>query len=293
MKFWFIKEHRSEFPVLKMSKLLGVSASGFYCWLNRPPSKRTVFRQYLQGMIRQSWDSHGGTAGCRTILADLKALGIEGIGKKRVASSMKDMDLERKTKMRFVATTDSKHNEPIAPNVLDRNFTQDAPNRAWASDITYLPLNGKWLYLVVFIDLFSRKVVGWDLSQSLKAESTIKAFENAVCTRKPPRGLIVHSDRGIQYACKDFRELLGWHACIQSMSRKGNCWDNAVAESFFGSLKNRLIFHKKYETEDELRKDLFWYIEVYYNRFRKHSFNNYLTPEEKDSIFMCNNSSVA
>ena len=293
MKFWFIKEHRSEFPVLKMSKLLGVSASGFYCWLNRPPSKRTVFRQYLQGMIRQSWDSHGGTAGCRTILADLKALGIEGIGKKRVASSMKDMDLKRKTKMRFVATTDSKHNEPIAPNVLDRNFTQDAPNRAWASDITYLPLNGKWLYLVVFIDLFSRKVVGWDLSQSLKAESTIKAFENAVCTRKPPRGLIVHSDRGIQYACKDFRELLGWHACIQSMSRKGNCWDNAVAESFFGSLKNRLIFHKKYETEDELRKDLFWYIEVYYNRFRKHSFNNYLTPEEKDSIFMCNNSSAA
>jgi putative transposase len=288
-----MREHRSEFPVMKMSKLLGVSASGFYGWLKRPPSKANVFRQELRDKIRQAYDNHGGTAGYRTIAADLKGLGMKNAGEKKVSNEMKEMGLKCKAKRRFVATTNSKHNEPIAPNVLDRNFTQDAPNRAWVSDITYLSVNGKWFYLVVFIDLFSRKVVGWDLSPSLKAVSTIKAFENAVYLRKPPQGLIVHSDRGIQYACHAFRECLDKYACVQSMARKGNCWDNAVAESFFAGLKNRLIYHKKYETEEELRKDIFWYIEVYYNRFRKHSTNNYLTPEEKDSIFTYNNKYVA
>ena len=143
------------------------------------------------------------------------------------------------------------------------------------------------------MDLFSRKVVGWDLSPSLKTESTVKAFENAVCQRNPPKGLIVHSDRGIQYASGDFRHCLKKHACIQSMSRKGNCWDNAVVESFFGSLKKRLIYQRKYENAEDLRKDLFHYIEVYYNRFRKHSYNNYMIPEQKDSIFIRNNKLVA
>jgi putative transposase len=276
-----------------MSKVLGVSMSGFYSWLKRLPSKTAVFVQKLREMIRQSYDSHGGMAGGRTISADLKGLGIEGAGRRRVAEEMKKMGLKCKTKRRFVATTDSKHNEPIAPNTLNRDFSPSSPNRAWVSDITYLPVNGKWAYLAVFIDLFSRKVVGWDLSQSLKTESTIKAFENAVHLRNPQKGLIVHSDRGIQYASKGFRECLGQYACVQSMSRKGNCWDNAVAESFFGSLKKRLIYHRRYETMEVLRKDLFWYIEVYYNRFRKHSYNNYLTPEEKDSIFTINNKSVA
>jgi len=292
MKFRFIKEHRSEFPVTKMSKALGVSVNGFYSHLNRKPSKASVFKQELQGMIRQAYGSHGGAAGSRTIYADLRELGVR-CGKSRVADEMREMGLKCKARKRFVATTDSRHNEPAAPNILDRNFTQGSPNRAWVSDITYLPVSGKWLYLVVFIDLFSRKVVGWDLSQSLQAQSAIKAFEQAVCLRKPQRGLIVHSDRGIQYASKGFRECLSKHACVQSMSRKGNCWDNAVAESFFGSLKKRLIYHRKYKTAEELRKDLFHYIEVYYNRFRKHSSNNYLTPEEKDSIFEYNNSYVA
>ena len=276
-----------------MSNVLEVSASGFYRWLKRLPSKAAVFRQHLREMIQKAYDSHGGAAGSRTIAADLKELGIETAGRNRIAREMRAMGLKCKTRRRFVATTDSRHGEPIAPNILDRNFTQRSPNRAWASDITYLPVNGRWIYLVVFIDLFSRKVVGWDLSPSLRAESTIKAFEQAVYLRNPPRGLIVHSDRGIQYASKGFRQCLGKHSCVQSMSRKGNCWDNAVAESFFGSLKKRLIYHRKYETMQELRKDLFQYIEVYYNRFRKHSFNGYLTPEEKDSIFTQNNKSVA
>ena len=292
MKFRFMKEHRSEFPVVKMSNVLGVSGSGFYGYLRRLPSKRAVFKKNLREMIRQAYDEHNGTAGSRTIEADLKALGME-CSKNRVAREMRQMGLKCKTKRRFVATTDSSHKEPVAPNILDRNFTQSSPNRAWVSDITYLPVSGRWFYLVVFIDLFSRKVVGWDLSSSLHAESTLKAFENAVRLRKPPQGLIVHSDRGIQYASKDFRLCLGKHACIQSMSRKGNCGDNAVAESFFGSLKKRLIYDRKYETAEALRKDIFHYIEVYYNNYRKHSSNNYLTPEEKDSIFVSNNSSVA
>jgi putative transposase len=292
MKFRFIKEHRCEFPVTKMSRVLGVSCSGFYDYLRRAPSKRAVLKKSLQEMIRQAYCNHSGAAGSRTIEADLKALGIECC-KNRVAREMRQMGLKCKTRRRFVITTDSGHKEPVAPNILGRRFAQGSPNRAWVSDITYLPVSGKWLYLVVFIDLFSRKVVGWDLSRSLHAQSTIKAFEQAVCLRKPPKGLIVHSDRGIQYASKDFRQCLSRQACIQSMSRKGNCWDNAVAESFFGSLKKRLIYHRKYDTVEELRSDLFHYIEVYYNRFRKHSSNNYLTPEEKDSIFISNNSYVA
>jgi putative transposase len=292
MKFQFMNEHRSEFAVSKMSHALGVSESGFYGYLERPPSQRAVFKKMLQENILQAYGNHGGTAGSPTIAADLKAGGMD-VSRTRAAAEMKEMGLRCKTRRRFVATTDSKHNEPIAPNILNREFAQSSPNRVWVSDITYLPVNGKWLYLAVFIDLFSRKVVGWDLSPSLKAESAMKAFGNAVSQRNPPQGLVVHSDRGIQYACKDFRQRLGAYGCIQSMSRKGNCWDNAVAESFFAGLKKRLIYHRKYETMEELRKDIFHYIEVYYNRFRKHSFNNYLTPEEKDSIFMLNNKYVA
>jgi len=276
-----------------MSRTLGVSESGYYGHRRRPPSKTAVFSQKLREMIREAWDSHGGTAGSRTIAADLEDIGIAGISRTRVAREMGRMGLGCKSKRRFAATTDSRHSEPIAPNILSRRFAQSSPNRAWVSDITYLPVSGRWIYLAVFIDLFSRKVVGWDLSPSLRAESTIKAFEQAVCRRQPGQGLIVHSDRGIQYASRDFRECLGRHGCVQSMSRKGNCWDNAVAESFFSSLKKRLIYRRKYETMEELRKDIFQYVEVYYNRFRKHSYNKYLTPEEKEAIFVHNYQQVS
>ena len=275
-----------------MSKALGVSANGFYSHLKREPSKAAVFKQELQEKIRNSYGSRGGTAGSPTIAADLKAEGMD-VSRTRVAAEMKEMGLRCKTGRRFVATTDSRHNEPVAPDILNRDFAPGSPNRVWVSDITYLPVNGRQHYLAVFIDLFSRKVAGWDLSTSLKAESAMKAFGNAVSRRNPPKGLVVHSDRGMQYACKDFRQRLSACGCIQSMSRKGNCWDNAVAESFFAGLKKRLVYHRKYETAEELRKDIFHYIEVYYNRFRKHSSNNYLTPEQKDSIFILNNKSVA
>jgi putative transposase len=295
MKYQFISEHRSEFSVQKMSQVLKVSESGYYGNIKRKPSKRAIIRIELQDKIRKTYDLHRGTAGSRTIAADLNELGVHGINKTRVSKEMKLMGLKCKTKKRFAITTNSNHNEPIAPNILNRSFTQEAPNRVWVGDITYLPVKDKWHYLSVFIDLFSRKVVGWDLSDSLHAESTINAFNKAVYTREPSQGLIVHSDRGIQYASKNFREQLEKNECVQSMSRKGNCWDNAVAEAFFSSLKKRMIHNnRKYETENELKMDLFpqitkmpkykiftsvrvylfEYIEVYYNRFRKHSAIN-------------------
>jgi putative transposase len=179
---------------------------------------------------------------------------------------------------KFVPTTDSAHTEPVAPNLLDRNFTAPAPNMAWVTDITYIRVGRKWHYLTVFIDLYSRMVVGWDLSDSLERHSVIYAFKKAVARRKPPSGLLIHSDRGVQYASKDFRNCLKKKGCIQSMSRKGNCWDKAVVESFFHTIKNQLIRHRNFKAKHEAELALFNYIEAYYNRRRRHSSNGWLSP---------------
>ena len=161
------------------------------------------------------------------------------------------------------------------------------------SDLAYLRVNSHWVYLVVFIDLFNRKVVGWDLSTSLETKSTLHAFKKAIWNRKPPKGLLVHSDRGVQYASKDFREELFLNNCTQSMSRKGNCWDNAVSESFFSTLKTRLTHHRSYDSMEELERDIFWYIEIYYNRYRKHSSNNWISPEQKELNYKADKKKVA
>ncbi len=174
------------------------------------------------------------------------------------------------------------HKESIPENLLNRDFDPERPNICIVGDITYLRVGSHWEYLSVFIDLYSRKVVGWDLSRNLAADSTCIAFQKYLYCCDYPQGVMVHSDRGIQYASQQFRTLLDSVNAVQSMSRKGNCWDNAVAESFFHTLKTRLIYHRKYITSEELRKDLYWYIEVYYNRVRKHSANNWLTPDEKE-----------
>lgn len=269
-----------------MSKTLDVSESGFYDWLKRNPSDTQMYRDRLRADIRIQFDKHGGMAGSPTITDDLREKPEwKNISRTRIAREMKAMNLRCKTKRKFTVTTDSKHNEPIADNLLNREFTQWEPNRVWVSDITYLRVKSYWVYLVMFIDLFGRKVVGWDLSPSLAASSTISALEKAVWLRKPPKGLMIHSDRGIQYACNDFVEKIKEHKLVQSMSRKGNCWDNACAESFFSTLKTRLTHHRTYETMDELRRDLYWYIEIYYNRYRKHSANNGMTPEQKELYY--------
>lgn len=279
MKFQFIKDHRSSFPVKKMCHTLNVSQSGYYRWNRSPVSLRIQKNDQLKKRITSIYDEHRGMAGSPLITADLRSEpAYRTVSRPRVAKLMRSMGLRCKTVRKFVATTDSKHSEPVAPNVLNREFTPSAPNIAWVSDITYIRVGSKWFYLTVFIDLFSRMVIGWDFSESLERHSMIRAFNKALLTRNPAQGLIIHSDRGVQYASTEFRRKIVKKGFIQSMSRKGNCWDNAVAESFFHSLKTQFVYHTKFQTREEAERSLFWYIEIYYNRRRRHSTNGYLAP---------------
>ncbi len=287
MKYCFIKNHCSEFPVVRMCNNLDVSVSGYYDWQKRDKSPRQKAKEQLMLKISRLFHlKHRQMAGSEVITRDLHDNPkYKTVHRSRVAAIMKDMGLRCKVQKKFVVTTDSDHDKWIAENTLDRNFTQEKPGAVLVGDITYIRVASHWVYLSVFIDLYSRKVVGWDLNESLAADSTCKALEKYIYAYGSPRGFMVHSDRGIQYASEQFRSLLKSAKAIQSMSRKGNCWDNAVAESFFHTLKTRLTRHRKYRTFKELEKELFWYIEVYYNRIRKHSANNWLTPEQKESNY--------
>lgn len=191
---------------------------------------------------------------------------------------MREMGLKCRTVKKFVVTTDSEHNNPVAPNLLDRNFNVSSPDRGWVTDITYLKVGRRWHYLTVFLDLFSRIVAGWDLSASLERHSVIRALKKSILRRRPGQGLMIHSDRGVQYASADFRGVLQKQGFVQSMSRKGNCWDNAVAEYFFRSIKTQLIHHCRFQNVAAAEQALFNYIEACYNRQRKHSTNGYKAP---------------
>ena len=281
MRFLFIENNRSSFPVKKMCHVLQVSLSGYYRWRQAPMSPRALRNEKLKYRIRELFAEHNGMAGSPMITADLHdEPEYENVSRPRVARLMRDMGLRCRSVKKFIATTDSKHNKPVAANILDRNFSASEPNTAWVSDITYLKVGRKWHYLTVLIDLFSRKVVGWDLSDSLERYSTIRALHKAIMNRNPKEGLLIHSDRGVQYASADFRTILEGRKFVQSMSRKGNCWDNAVAESFFHTIKTGLIYHSKFKNVIEAEKALFNYIEVYYNRRRKHSTNNQKSPAQ-------------
>ena len=279
MRYRFVKENRSSFPVVKMCQMLSISQSGFYRWNNAPFSQRRKENQHIRQRISELYREHNGMAGSPIITADLRAQSeFSTVSKNRVARHMKDMGLKCKTMKKYVVTTDSKHTNPIAPNLLNREFSVSSPDAVWVSDITYLKVGTKWHYLTVFIDLFSRIVIGWDLSEYLDRHSMMYAFQKALWRRRPGKGLLVHSDRGVQYASTEFRNLLRDNHCIQSMSRKGNCWDNAVAESFFHTLKTQLIYHVRFKDKDEAEQALFNYIEVYYNRRRRHSTIGYKSP---------------
>lgn len=206
------------------------------------------------------------------------------ISRRRIARLMKEANLVCKTKRKFKATTDSNHKLPVAPNLLGRQFMVDAPNRFWVGDITYVPTEEGWLYLATVIDLYSRKVVGWSMSDRMKAELVNKALLMAIWQRKPAKGLIWHTDQGSQYASTSHVEIIKQHNIIQSMSRKGNCWDNAVAESFFHTLKTELTHQCKFRSREEARNIIFEYIEVFYNRVRIHSANDYLSPAEFEAL---------
>ncbi len=266
-----MKEYREEFSIERMAKALKVSRSGYYAWLNREPSDRKKATLAFDAEVKKEFEFQKMRAGKDALTKYLRARGIVST-RKRVGESMKRQGFRAKSARRFVATTDSKHSFRIADNLLARNFTVHLPDRVWVSDITYLPCeNGSWLYLTTFIDLFSRKVVGWNVSTSLGHESVVKAFKKAALGRGSVRGLMVHSDRGVQYCCDGFKETMNLNGCTQSMSRKGDCWDNAVAESFFATLKRELVGTYRFKNLDDAKSKLFEYIEIDYNRNRFHS----------------------
>jgi transposase InsO family protein len=222
---------------------------------------------------------HRGRYGSPKITQELHDRGFQ-VSKNRVARRMRQAGLRSIVRRKYRPTTDSKHSYPVADNLLQRDFTATAPDRVWVSDITYIATEGGWLYLTVFLDLFSRMVVGWALSSSLRAQMVLTALHRAIRNRRPGPGLIIHSDRGVQYACTDFRAVLEKHHFTQSMSRKGDCWDNAVAESFLGILKSELIHWERFQGPQDTLTALFEYIEIFYNRKRKHSTLGYQTPAQ-------------
>ena len=274
-----MREQHGRFPVRLMCQVLEVSAAGYYAWVNRPPSKRRERTMRLTEQIRQAHARSRRTYGSPRVTAELAGQGTR-VCRNTVAKLMRQAGLAAKVKRRFVPrTTDSTHDNPIAPNRLARDFTADAPDRKWTCDITYVPTDQGWLYLAVVMDLFSRRIVGWAMREHLQSELVREAMRMAVQARRPAVGLLHHSDRGVQYACGDYRRLLGEHEIVCSMSRRGNCYDNAVTESFFGTLKTELVNDARYATRDEARQSVFEWIEVFYNRQRRHSSLGYLSPE--------------
>jgi putative transposase len=264
-----------------LCRTLKVTRGGYYAWRDRPASPREARRAELTDKIRVAHEQSRGTYGSPRVTVELKESGVS-VSENTVARYMRQAGVRVTPRRRFVPrTTDPDHPHPVAPNVLDRAFTASAPDRKWACDLTYVWSDEGWLYLSVVIDLFSRKVVGWSMSDDLRARGVAEALAMAVARRKPAAdaGLLHHSDRGVQYACELYREVLNRHGITASMSRSGNCYDNAVAESFFGTLKTELVHRTRYRTRDEARADVFEWIECWYNRKRRHSSLGYVSPE--------------
>lgn len=286
MKFAFIARSRGgEYPVRLMCELLGVSPSGFYASVSRPPSRRERSNQQLRLEIRATHSVTHRRYGAMKIWKHLNAQG-KRCGHNRVGRLMREDGLRSKRPRRFRVTTQSAHQKPLTDNHLDRRFSvsaQQGIDRVWVADITYIPTREGWVYLAVVLDLASRRLVGWCADRSLDQTLAIRALEMAFVSRHPPPGLLHHSDRGLQYACDSYRRLLADHAGISSMSRAGNCWDNAVAESFFATLKTELVSDADWQTRSSARRALFEYIEVWYNNERLHASLDYKTPAQYES----------
>lgn len=284
MKYQFMADHRDEFEITVMCRVLGVSRSGYYAWCQRPVSPRKMADDLLLAQIQQSYQQSRQTYGSPRIHAELVEQGLR-CGHNRVARLMRLYGLSATQKRAFkVKTTDSDHNQPIAPNLLAQEFESQQPDQKWLADITYIPTAAGWLYLAVVLDLYSRRVVGWAMSDSLERQLVITALQMALLARQPPSGLLHHSDRGSQYASDDYQALLTQYQLRGSMSRAGNCYDNAPMESFFGTLKTELIHRRHYTTRAEARTDIFEFIEVFYNRFRRHSALGYLSPVNYEQL---------
>jgi putative transposase len=281
VKYACIRVHRQEFPVVLMCRVLEVSRSGFYAAERRAPSSRAAENQSLRMIIGAIHETSRGTYGSPRIHRELRATG-RACGRNRIARLMRESGLRAKAKRRYrPLTTNSKHEYGIAENVLRRRFgvkETGGINRAWCGDITYIRTGEGWLYLAVLLDLGSRMVVGWAMRDSLEVDLSVAALRMALARRSPEKGLLHHSDRGVQYAALDYRELLAVHQMTSSMSRRANCYDNAVAESFFATLKWELLDRRQWPTRTLARSAIFEYIEIWYNRQRRHSALDYLSP---------------
>ena len=267
-----------------MCRVLEVSTSGYYDWRGRAESRRQKQDRRLVVEIKAIHKESRQTYGSPRIHDELKDRGVR-CGRKRVARLMRLHGLRAKQTRRFKATTDSTHTLPVAENVLSRQFTPSAPDVVWAADITYIPTRQGWLYLAVVLDLFSRRVVGWSMHKRLGRSLVLDALQMALRRRSPRPGLIHHSDRGSQYASGDYQGLLQAQQMVCSMSRRGNCWDNAPVESFFSTLKRELVHHRRWQTRTEARAEIFEYIEVWYNRQRRHSSLGYQSPVQYEALF--------
>jgi len=275
VSFAFIEKQSSQFPVDLMCDVLVVSRSGYYTWRRRSPSAQAVRREQLVERIQQVHQESRQRYGSPRIHAELRAQGTS-CNPNTVAKLMRLRGIRSKMRRRFVVrTTDSRHGHPIVVNRLQRQFRQTSANQAWVADITYIPTAEGWLYLAAVMDLYSRKIVGWATADHLRAELPIMALRMALLERRPPKELLHHSDRGVQYDCDDYQHLMAQHGLLASMSRRGDCYDNAVMESFFGTLKTELTHHENFTTREEARQTLFEYIEVFYNRKRRHSALGY------------------
>jgi transposase InsO family protein len=281
VKFDFIAAENAlkTFEVEFMCRMLSVSSSGYYASRKRSCSQRDLDDLELVPLIHAEFRKYPRGCGARTIQGALRDHG-RGTSRKRVVRLMAEENLRHKLKRRFVHTTQSRHEKPVAPNVVDRGFEVGKPNKIWSADLTYLPTKKGWAYLAVILDLGSRKVVGWSVSPTMEEQVTLTALENALQQRRPAAGLVHHSDRGVHYASHAYQALLVEQGVVCSMSRKGNCWDNAVVESFFSSLKRELPNDHLFEDWNDAERGVFAYIEAHYNTHRRHSALGYVSPNE-------------
>lgn len=282
MKYAVISAHRTAFPLALMCRVLEVSRSGFYAWRRRGPSERARQEEKLRQAVRRVFRESHGRYGSPRLLRELRAQGM-GTSKRRVERLMREEGLRARPRRRFVVTTDSGHRDEVAGNQLDRRFAVEAvegPDRVWVSDITYLWTAEGWLYLAVVLDLGTRRVVGWGMGATLETRLVLDALRMALRRRRPRPGLLHHSDRGSQYTSAAYRAALAAAGLAASMSRRGDCWDNAVAESFFATLKWELVRRSRWATRAQARTAVFEYIEAWYNGRRRHSSLGYVSPAE-------------
>jgi putative transposase len=279
VKYAFIRTHQNEFTIARMCAVLHVSRSGFYHWRDRPESIRTETDKALVAHIRQIHDENRRAYGAMKTWKELRARGI-ACGKHRTARLRKQAGIEAERKRRFRLTVDHRHSAPPAPNLLQRRFIATRPNHIWVGDMTFIRTRRGFLYLAVLLDLFARRVVGWSMHDRPNLEIVMRALEMALTHRRPAPGLIHHSDQGVLYAARDYRERMSQHGLVPSMSRRGDCYDNAVAESFFSNLKNELVHQRDFDSGESARAAIFDYIEVFYNRQRRHQALDYVSPSQ-------------